>query len=113
MKLVGRGQLRHHFFGEYSAGIGLEFDSAEAAVLALPHISPAGFTGEWQQSKDHPHYLVICVNSDQLALLVEHFGELGADKSAIDSVAHSIDFGDAFEITVCVDDPRQMMLNPM
>jgi hypothetical protein len=110
MKLHASGILRHHFFGDYSAGLGLRFADAESARLALPRLAPPDLGVQWRQSTEQPHMTIICVDSDQLARLKEHLGTLGADVHAIDSVNHSIDHGDPFEITVEVEDPRQLML---
>jgi len=106
MKLKATGQLRHHFFGDYSAGICLAFETADAA-LALPKVTVKGV--EWCQS-ENKRVLVTCVDSQHLEVLKVRLAEMGANPSAIDSMDHSIDFGDPFNIEVDVEDPRQLAL---
>lgn len=110
MKLSAQGILRHHFFGEYSAGLGLTFDTPEDAALAAPQLAPPDLGESWQASARRPNILTICVDSAQLERLAAHLATLGADPEAITSVAHSIDHGDPFTVTVEVEDPRQLQL---
>lgn len=109
MKLIAHGRLNHHFWGEYSAGLALVFDTPEDVLMALPKLSPHGLPA-WRQGEKSPHLAHICVNSAQLTQLKTHLGKLGADEDKIDSCAHSIDYGDPFTIEVEVEDPRQNCL---
>lgn len=102
--------MNHHFYGDYSAGIGIGFDDPQSAALALPKLQPRNLPVQWRQGEKARHVAVICVNSEQLEVLKQHLGELGADVDAIDSVDHSIDYGDPFTVEVEVEDPRQLQL---
>lgn len=121
------GRLRHQFWGEYSCTIGLQFAdeaSARDALAALGGVPLGGPTdGEkgdgsvagpcggrirpngpegtgtwtWQQKGK---VLVALMGSAALDALKSQFVAWGMDEKnlkAIDSVAHSIDYGDPFE----------------
>jgi len=108
MKLSAQGRLNHHFWGDYHAGLVLAFDTPEDMRLALPKLASVGLPKQWVPGEKAPHAAFITVNSDELAMLKKHLGTLGADVDAIDSCAHSVDYGDPFSITVEVEDPRQL-----
>ena len=110
MKLTAHGRLGHHFFGDYSAGIALMFDTPEDAKLAKPHLAPPDLGVAWHYGEKNPAAVRICVDREQLEKLKAHLGTLGADVEAIDSCDHSIDYGDPFTVTVEVEDPKQMQL---
>jgi hypothetical protein len=103
VNITATGILRHCWWGEYQAGIGLQFQSAEDAALAL------GKLPGWKTSTA-PTVLLITVDSAQLEQVKVQLGALGADVDKIDSVAKSIDHGEPFEITVRVEDPRQVQM---
>lgn len=107
MKLTANGMLRHCFFGDYSAVIALRFEEKQDAELAIPQLHIPNLGAEWTQAGNGA---VITVNSDQLNRVKDQLAELGADPDAIDSVAHSTDFGDPFSVTVEVEDPRQVLM---
>lgn len=109
MKLTAKGQLQHHFWGDYHASVGLAFETPEDAALALPKLWPANSPSPWKIGKN-AKIIVAVVNSAQLEELKAHCGTLGADVGKIDSCDHSIDYGDPFTVTVDVEDPRQMAL---
>ena len=88
-------------FGPWTLAFGLLCISTPSATRTAPW-SP---TTAAASTSSH-----ISVDSDQLVRLKAHLGTLGADVDAIDSVAHSIDYGDPFTVTVEVEDPKQILL---
>lgn len=118
--VVATGQLRHRFWGEYSALISLIFKSPSDldAVLYAGHFDPA-LTGWTMANFKLPGHdlegraLIWVGNSAALKGCKDYLAERGAERKAIDSVAHSIDYGDPFSISVTlgvVEDPRQLQL---
>ena len=109
MEIIGHGQLRHRFWGDYSAAIVIQFDSPSSAERAIPHLSPKGFLPQWQSAEN---YVRIEVDNDQLDQLTSHLGSLGADTTKITSLARSVDYGEPW--TICFQDvyvdPRQLQL---
>ena len=113
MKLIARGQLQHHFWGDYSATVYLEFDSIDGAALVQlsTALIPKASGIVWKQgSSKYGNTLGTYVTNEQLDQLIPLLVKLGADRASITSVAHSIDYGDPFEITIEVEDPRQLVL---
>lgn len=91
---IAKGQLRHHFWGEYSATIVLQFHSpvlADAAVAKLP-----GFNVH----PGEPRALVFHGKGDELKLVESLLVSLGADRKKLTSLAKSIDFGEPFTIAL-------------
>jgi len=78
--------------------------------MALPKLSVQAHAVTWHLAEKNPRVAITCVNGEQLNALKEHLGTMGADVDAIDSVDHSIDYGDPFTVTVEVEDPRQQSL---
>ena len=109
MEITGHGQLRHRFWGEYSAAIAIKFNSVESAERAIPYLSPKKFDPQWQRVEN---YVRIEVDNDQLDKLIGHLGSLGADTNKIGSLARSVDYGEPW--TICLNDvyvdPRQLQL---
>ena len=109
-----RGLLGHHWHHPYWANIVLWFDSddpvhcAEAVLLAGILDDPAW--PAWVAGKQRGT-LYWAGRDEQLKPLKAHLASLGADASAIDSVATSIDHGEEFTFTVSVPDPRQLDLH--
>lgn len=95
-----RGRLRHRFHGEYSAAMALEFESQADAVAAL------GVLGVPWTKSPAPTVLLAVVDSATLNLEKTRLGSMGADEKAIDSVAHSVDYGDPFTVDVPVGGMR-------
>ncbi len=92
--MTARGQLRHHFWLDYRATIVLDFGTPQLASLAAP-LFPA-----WHVHETHPEALVYFGGDPELQHELNHLYRLGADRRKVTSVAHSIDFGDPFTITV-------------
>lgn len=95
---TAKGQLRHRFWGTYSAAIGLQFVNASDAQQALPLLG-AG----WRNSTNP----VVLVWEGDTAALDACEGRLvgfGADAKAIRSLAHSVDYGDPFTVSIPIPD---------
>ena len=96
MDIIAKGQLQHHFWGEYHASIVLAFATEALAEAALPKL--AGFA----KHSNPAHWNVLTYHGTGAdlkrveALLVS----LGASKKKLTSLAKSIDYGEPFEITV-------------
>ncbi len=93
MTVTANGLLQHHFWGTYSASIRLRFHSKELATQAL------GFLPGFKQS---PSGLQLGFHGSGKPLVQAEalLVALGANRQAMTSVAHSIDFGDPFTITI-------------
>ena len=92
---IGKGQLFHHFHGNYWASIVLVFDDQEQAagalrVLGLP----------WKQSQKDARCLGCAVDSAQLEAVKRELARHGADVRAIDSLRKSVDCGEPFTVNV-------------
>lgn len=125
MKIKAKGQLRHHFWGDYSAQITLVFNDSEDCELALPLLAKTtGKPGEfrnacggisdsigWLQGKEgHENACGAILASDPLERVIAFLKEHGASDQ-IDSCATSIDHGEPFEITLEVEDPKQLQIH--
>ena len=84
------GRLRHCFFGTYGAVIVLAFRTAKDAAAALPVLG-----GTWCPGKN-ANALIWSGSAEELRALKLVLAGFGADAHAIDSVDHSIDYGDSF-----------------
>lgn len=93
--MIAQGRLRHCWFGEYSARIALKFASPEAALEAQ-----AVELTDWRIAEETPQILVTSAAKGELKAIIAHLVRLGADPKKIDSIAHSIDYGDPFQIEV-------------
>lgn len=113
------GQLKHHFWGDYSCGIVLRFASPAHAAGAL-ELLPS-----FQQPPQAPHALIATLNSAQLDDLKTKLARWGLQidpcghshcshqcrNADIDSCNHSIDYGPAFTVQVPADSADQTRLN--
>ena len=104
MLIKANGILRHRFWGEYSAVIGLVFDNSVYAQLALEKLGE-----RWKVGKD-PKNLTWMGNSEELDLVTKILVSFGAEEKKIASIAKSIDYGEPFAIVMEVDDPNQQKL---
>jgi len=104
MEIKAQGQLRHRFWGEYSAVIALVFESERDANLALPLLP------NWTHGKQSKNVLVWVGDSDELRDMKNLLGKYGADEKKIDSCAKSIDYGEKFNCEFVVHHPNQMVL---
>ena len=92
---IGKGQLFHHFHGNYWASIVLLFDDQEQAAAALRVLGVP-----WKQSQKDPRALGCAVDSAQLEAVKRELGRHGADVRAIDSLAKSVDCGEPFTVEI-------------
>lgn len=107
MKIKAEGQLGHRFHGEYSAVIGLWFEEAEQANLALA----SNKLGQgWQVSDVKDSALVWVGDSEALNKCEDCLEALGADRKKISSLKYSVDYGEKFSIEFEVVDSKQMEL---
>lgn len=104
MKAKASGQLRHCFFGTYSAVIALGFENEYQANQVLPKLG-AG----WQVGSK-PYALVWQGNTEELEACETILESFGADRKKIASLAKSIDYGERFEIAVEIVPQEQMSL---
>jgi len=107
--IEGRGRLRHRFWGEYSAVLAIAFPSAGDAKAALPILNAACAPHEWETGKD-PAVLVAVADSDGTAAIEAILEGFGAAPGAVSSLAHSVDYGDPFRVSIPVPDVQSMML---
>lgn len=108
--LAASGILFHHFWGTYCADIVLTFASPADAKLALK----SGKLGDgWKIATTDPSLLYFSGAERGLDRMIAHLVTLGADRTKIASLAHSVDCGDEFSITVeCLyPDPKQLTLD--
>lgn len=94
MLITAEGRLKHHFWGEYRATIALKFATPELAAQALPQFP------DWKQSEIVPSALTFFGDRDAVTKQEDLLVTLGADRRKISSLAKSIDFGEAFTVTV-------------
>jgi hypothetical protein len=100
--MKAHGQLRHHFHGEYSATIAVQFESAEHADQALSKLGDG-----WKVGDKASNALIWFGNSEALKKCKEILVGYGADEKKIDSCAKSIDYGEPFDIDVPAGIPKE------
>ena len=103
MKLKAKGQLRHRFWGTYSAVIGLEF------ALDQVNLAQEILGTSWASSQDST-VLLWTGNSEELEAVKVVLGKYGADTKKIDSLARSVDYGEPFTIEIPAVHPNQLRL---
>jgi hypothetical protein len=99
------GILHHHFWGEYCASIGLEFESPEAAADALTVLGEP-----WKVGEKYPNVLVCHPDSKGVSAIKKQLAQYGADPDKIDSLKYSVDRGEPFEITIHIVPKEQLPL---
>lgn len=107
MRCRAKGQLAHHFWGNYHASVALIFSTPAERNTAL---SSGMLGGGWKPSEKREDAVLWHGDSDALKGMKERMGELGADVSKIDSIRFSIDRGEPFEIDFEATDPGQLSL---
>jgi len=119
MNTTCEGKLRHCFFGTYSAVVALAFDSPEHARDALRTLG-----GAWKEGERSPSALVWSGDRAELDALKLQFTRWNLTISpcgrshcrnqckgeSIDSVAHSIDHGPTFRLTIPTVPAEQQIL---
>ena len=127
MEIIAKGQLYHRFHGDYSAALGLFFDTAIAADAAFVVLGDP-WRREERPGVDKPGlYLVMCrVGREALDKIKDKFKGPGftltidpcrwehcRNKCAdaeIDGLPHSVDLGPRFTLAIECVDPRQTSL---
>lgn len=105
------GRLRHCFHGEYSAMVALLFQDERKATDALSVLGSA-----WKRSPQLPNALLGTLTKVQLDAFKWRFSpkahpcgrkscKSGCRSVEIDSLAHSIDYGPTFDVTIAI--PQQ------
>jgi len=99
MIAIGRGQLQHHFWGTYCATIVLQFDDATTAARV---VEDDRFCS-WHLHTKHRNTIAFHGSDPELAQAIAVLVACGADRRKVESVAHSIDFGDPFTVAIELD----------
>jgi hypothetical protein len=94
------GQLRHRFWGEYSAVIALRAANDALVTLKEP----------WHIGEKNKNVLVWTGNSDELSALKDRFTNYCDDVKKIDSCKYSVDYGEPFEVDIPTVPHEQMSL---
>lgn len=105
MFVKAQGQLRHRFWGTYSAVIALVFADEHQAKSILSKLGKG-----WSPDIYYPKVLKWVGNSEELEECKRVLGSLGADVTKIDSLTKSVDYGEPFEIQADIIPPEQMNL---
>ena len=92
------GLLRHHFWGDYSATIGLWFLSGAAAEAALSLLGDG-----WKVSPKDPKLVIGTFSGEALDTAENTLAKFGADRAKMTSIAASIDHGETFTVSVAGD----------
>lgn len=109
VKIHAHGILKHHFWGTYSATIGLSFSDKASAADALRTFG--GREKGWIVSTVNPSMLVWDgVDDGALDAVCDVLESYGAEREKIASIARSIDHGEPFEVDVPIVPAEQMSL---
>lgn len=95
MIILGHGQLKHHFWGDYAASIGVKFHSADLAKLAQERALP-----QFTINEQHPEVLQFHGTGAALKGAEAALVAAGADRKKIGSLRFSIDYGEPFTVEV-------------
>jgi hypothetical protein len=95
MIIIAKGQLQHHFWGNYCATIALIFATRELAEKAAPQLVPFHLP-------DNPNApgLVFHGGGAELKAAEAVLRTHGANMKKVGSLAKSIDYGEPFTIEV-------------
>jgi hypothetical protein len=96
-QVTARGQLRHHFFGTYSATIILCFEDNKSAEDSLKVLG-----ADWKLGEKHKMVLVWTGESEELEKIKDQLESFGAVRDKIDSIKYSIDYGEEFSVKIPV-----------
>lgn len=94
MTIIAKGQLQHHFWGDYKATIVLLFHSRELAEQALAKLP--GFALHHVDKRA----LVFFGGGDKLKAVEQLLKEYHADLKKVTSLAKSIDYGEPFTVEI-------------
>jgi hypothetical protein len=106
MIIRAQGQLRHRFWGEYSASVVLKFGNEVDAVLAQTFLDSTGFN--WESVPAGHGYRHTVVDSAGLEELEKSLSKFG-DVSKMASLERSIDYGDVFDLAFEIENPNQLL----
>jgi len=114
MKAKFEGQIRHHFWGEYSCTMVLVFDTRENATDAKAMLKDPSKETSWTAGVN-PKAIVAVLDSKGLEFVKDKFAAWGMPEamvSKVDSVAKSIDRGEPFsgEMEINPSNPNQASL---
>lgn len=121
MNIKAKGQLKHHFWGNYCADIVLLFESESDALLALPILNSKSPHIQWKQGVKTKTALMTCVAAlpsydakpedvDSVKIAEDILESFGADRKKIGSLKYSVDYGEVFSIALEVEHPDQLQL---
>jgi hypothetical protein len=108
VSLPARGILFHHWYGDYSASIGLMFVDEGAAKAALLLLGDDA----WKVSQKNPAMLRGSFDNVAVDAVTEKLVSFGAERDKIQSIRFSIDQGEPFTVTVTGEyiPPEQLCL---
>jgi len=102
----GEGQLRHQFFGRYSARIAIGFSDMKSALSAIDFL-----VGKWEAIENNGRVGIVFEGSDpELKKVLDQLEEFGAPKEKVSSLKYSVDYGEIFEVTIPVTAKEQEKL---
>lgn len=102
MTFIGHGRLRHCWFGEYAAVIGVKF-----ATPALALVAQRSGLGAFEPFSEDTSVLRFEGKGAALKTAEAQLRAAGADMKKASSLKYSIDYGEPFEVTIrteAVDD---------
>jgi len=121
MKITADGKSKFHFWGEYAQSFYLHFATEADAALALPVLCQLQLTvggtdacgrrmlpSSWKSNKT---LVGVFTSGSDVARVEAQLIALGADPEKISSLAHSVDHGEAFTVTIEVEDPAQVLMS--
>jgi len=95
--IIGKGQLQHHFWGDYCATICIQWYSPAIALQSL---------AAFPQFSIHPREsraIVFSGGGKDLKAAEASLRDHGADMRKVGSLAKSIDFGEVFSVSIPTD----------
>jgi hypothetical protein len=106
MIIKAKGQARHRFWGDYTVFVSLAFASEEEADAAIEPLSIGELKWAHPNQRDTGKAmgrgLYIILDSAQCDVMEAHLAKYGVPKGKMFSIAHSIDYGEIFEVTLAV-----------
>lgn len=106
-KVKASGLLAHHFWGEYSATIALEFEASAHAKDALRVLGDM-----WTVHEKVDNVLIFHGQREELTKVEQTLVKYGADSKKITSLAKSVDFGEPFTVEIPISSEEQGELFP-
>jgi len=94
--IIGKGQLQHHFWGDYSATICILWHSPALALQALQSFP------QFEIHPNEPRAIRYHGTGADLKLAEASLRDHGADMGKVGSMKRSIDYGEPFEVVIPV-----------